>query len=190
MSLSPKISLSLGNKCNKISANDVTGIYDPVSNTGGWGAPNLENTNVIAANFTITNVITPAITLNYNITAEIIAATVTNSFNVLFEGNFSLGDGIYDVDYTVESSTTSYSTQNAKYLFICNLLNCKDNLVIKLINACTSAEVTKLKEQVDQMEIFIYGIQLAFEQGDYGNAQNILDAATKYCQVVSECKTC
>jgi hypothetical protein len=40
------------------------------------------------------------------------------------------------------------------------------------------------------MEIFIYGIQTSFEIEDYDTAENILTAAQKYCQIVTECKTC
>ena len=60
-------------------------------------------------------------------------------------------------------------------------------MIIKLINACDSLKVKELKEKVDQMEIFIYGIQSAFACGDFDTADNILTAASTYCQTLSNC---
>jgi thymidine kinase len=67
------------------------------------------------------------------------------------------------------------------------LCNCKDSLIARLVKACDPLEVEKLKTQVDQMEVFIYGIQSAFACQDFTTANSLLSAATKYCSLVSDC---
>lgn len=112
------------------------------------------------------------------------------SFTALQDVSWGNSDGIYQIEYTVETSTSTYKNKAQHVLFICNLCNCKDGLIVKLIDACDSRTVAKLKEKVDQMEIFIYGIQSAFACGDFDTAEAILDAATTFCQTVSDCTSC
>lgn len=106
---------------------------------------------------------------------------------VISDAPWFAGDGIYYVLYTVETATSVYTNQKQNVLFICNLCACKDKLFLKLIDACSAAETTKLKEQVNQLEIFIYGIKAAFACGDFDKADAILTAATTYCKTVSDC---
>jgi hypothetical protein len=267
MALVPKASLTLGNKCNKVTITDTTGVYSITANPTGWGTPNLANVDVtkatislvpydtavsstilaVAANSTIsgttftdvnhssgtfavgqtltglgvvpgtkitalgtgtgsndggtytvnisqsvsaTTISAFTADVTYDVTTSVITTTSPSGFTLLADAQFLLGDGIYRIIYSVDSTTNTYMNTSDRVLFICNLCNCKDNLVMKLLDACSSAEVTRLKEQVDQMEIFIYGIETSFACGDYGNAENILVAAQKYCQVITQCKTC
>jgi hypothetical protein len=109
------------------------------------------------------------------------------TFTALSEKTWSNPDGIYEIVYKVYGNSTIYLNEETHQLFLCNLCNCKDAMITKLINACDSIKVKELKEQVDQMEIFIYGIQSAFACGDFDTADNILTAASKYCQTLSNC---
>ena len=106
---------------------------------------------------------------------------------IIYNADWPAGDGIYYVDYIVETSSLIYSNERQYELSICNLCACKDDLVLKLINASTSNEAKKLKEYVDQMEVFIYGIKTAFACGDLDTADAILTSATTYCQTISNC---
>jgi hypothetical protein len=109
-------------------------------------------------------------------------------FDALVNQTWTNPDGIYQMVYTVhEDDITIIRTSKSYELFICNLCNCKEALVAKLVKACDRLEVEKLKTQVDQMEVFIYGIQAAFSCGDYTTATTLLEAATKYCSLVSDC---
>jgi hypothetical protein len=49
MSLVPKISLSLGNKCNLVNLIEETNPYDFTSNPGGWGNPNIDASVITSA---------------------------------------------------------------------------------------------------------------------------------------------
>jgi hypothetical protein len=117
-----------------------------------------------------------------------IASPTPGIFTALVDQPWTQLDGIYQIIYSIEDfDENKYENETSHELFICNLCNCKDGLVNKLLNACDSITVKKLKEQVDQMEMFIYGIQSAFSCGDFDTADSILTAATTYCQTLSDC---
>ena len=109
------------------------------------------------------------------------------TFTALLEETWNNPDGIYEIVYKVYGNSDIYMNEEIHQLFLCNLCNCKDVLITRLIDACDRIKVQELKEQVDQMEMFIYGIQSAFACGDFDTADNILTAATKYCQTLSNC---
>jgi hypothetical protein len=269
MALVPKISLSLGNKCNLVTITEETSAFSLGVNNTGWGGPNIDTNSIAFASvaiypfgytptanaastgsiagtvFTDTThlsgtfqvgqtltgvgilpgtVITALLTgtgsnnggtyqvnLSQNVgPITIIGSSTLNTyalksnsidvyssqiasptpgvFTALIDQTWLQPDGIYQIIYTIEDySGNKYENATQHELFICNLCNCKDNLVVKLIDACDSLTVKKLKEQVDQMEIFIYGIQSAFSCGDFDTADAILSAATTYCQTLSDC---
>lgn len=108
-------------------------------------------------------------------------------FDALVDQTWSNPDGIYEVVYTVVDGATIYKNKKHHELFLCNLCNCKEALIARLVKACDRLELEKLKTQVDQMEVFIYGIQSAFSCGDFTTATSLLEAATKYCSLVSDC---
>lgn len=270
MSLLPQISLSLGNKCNTVTIEELTGLYVASTNIGGWGGPNIDTSvityaavnvfpftgSAISASGTgeitgtlftdtthisglfqigqqlIGTGITPGTTIIGVITgtgnnnggtyivnySQTVAATTIAGIPVLasyplFDGTvdvfsglpsaptpapfialqdqtWSNVDGIYEIIYTVTDGIDVYTNETQHELFICNLCNCKDSLVIKLIDACSTLAVKALKEQVDQMEVFIYGIQSAFSCADFDTAENIITAATNYCTTISNCSDC
>lgn len=108
-------------------------------------------------------------------------------FDALIDQTWSNPDGIYEVVYTVIRAGIIYKNKKYHELFLCNLCNCKEALIARLVKACDRLEVEKLKTQVDQIEVFIYGIQSAFSCGDFTTATSLLEAATKYCSLVSDC---
>lgn len=107
-------------------------------------------------------------------------------FTILADQTWSNPDGIYKVTYTVLSGAVTYETTTVD-LFLCNLCACKDELVVKLLKSCDAPETEKLKVSVDQMEIFIYGIESAFACGDFTTASSLLATAAEYCQTISDC---
>ena len=263
----PKISLTLSNKCDKVTLNEGTGAYS-LNNSGGWGGPNIDTsiidvatvnvfpftysplTNAVGlgdisgTTFTDTTHLSGIFTIGQTLTGigvtpgtvitALLTGTGTNNggtyqvsisqtvtttpitgtsvlaqfilknstidvypsltpapFIAISEANWAQPDGVYQVVYSISggsgSSYTEYKNATQHELFLCNLCNCKDRLVVALIDACDSITVKKLKDQVDQMEIFIYGIQSAFACGDFDTAEAILTAATTYCQTIVDC---
>jgi hypothetical protein len=161
------------------------------SNNGGTYTVSVPQT---VASTTISGI---SISANYylkNGTLDVYAtatgAPTPGTFTAINEAAWSNPDGVYQVVYTIKTSSATYKNKTQHVLFLCNLCNCKDALVVKLLNACDTKAVIKLKEQVDQMEIFLYGIKSAFACADFDTLEVILDAATKYCQTISDCADC
>lgn len=126
-----------------------------------------------------------------NVYSSVTSAPTPGSFLAISEASWSNPDGIYQVVYTIiDDNDVTYTNEKQHVLFICNLCNCKENLVVKLVDACDNISVKKLKEQVDQMEMFIYGIQTAFACGDFDTADAILTAATTFCETILGCIGC
>jgi hypothetical protein len=272
MALLPKISLTLGNKCNLVTLTEETGPYNAANNPGGWGGPNIDTSNINYAfvnvyPFTYTptqnaassgeitgtvftdtlhlsgafavgqylsgpgvvpgTIITALLTgtgtnnggtYQINISQSVPASTtiigttplnqyvlkdnivdvyslqinapIPGSFIALADQTWNQSDGIYQVVYSIYDSRNLYQNDKTYELFICNICSCKDQLVVALIDACDSITVKKLKEQVDQMEIFIYGIKSAFACGDFDTATAIIEAAGKYCETIVGCRGC
>ena len=122
-----------------------------------------------------------------NVYATAPGAPTPYVFDALVDQTWSNPDGIYQVDYTVIRNNNIFKNKKHHELFLCNLCNCKDALITRLVKACDTLEIEKLKTQVDQMEVFIYGIQSAFSCGNFTTATTLLEAATKYCSLVSDC---
>jgi hypothetical protein len=137
----------------------------------------------ISANYYLKNGIT-------DVYATATGAPTPGTFTAINEALWTNPDGVYQVVYTIQVGATTYKNKTQHVLFLCNLCNCKDALIVRLLNACDSKTVIKLKEQVDQMELFMYGIKSAFSCGDFDTLDAILDAATKYCQTISDCADC
>ena len=178
-----------------------TGIATGTTITGfltGTGSNNGGTYTVsIAQTVTVTTISGLSISANYylkngstNVYATATGAPIPGSFTAINEASWTNPDGVYQVVYTIQASTFTFKNKTQHVLFLCNLCNCKDALVVKLLNACDTKAVIKLKEQVDQMEIFMYGIKSAFACGDFDTVETLLDASTKYCQTISDCADC
>lgn len=268
MALQPKISVSLSNKCDKITIVEETGPFAIATNIGGWGTPNIDTAAIsyadvqffnsnetpavvgsgtgtisgttftdvthisgtfavgqtltgvgVAAGTKITALLTGTgannggtytvsiaqttasttisgnlITQNYilkdgtvDVYAGVTGAPAPASFTALLENAWAGSDGIFQIVYSVISGGITYTNTKQHQLFLCNLCNCKNGLVTRLIDACDTETVETLKTQVDQMEIYIYGIESAFSCGDFDTAEAILTAATTYCTTLTGC---
>ena len=119
--------------------------------------------------------------------STVAGAPTPGAFVAISEASWSGPDGIYQMIYRIQDATNTYENDKQHVLFLCNLCNCKDSLIVRLIDACDTETVETLKTQVDQMEIYIYGIESAFSCGDFDTAEAILTAATTYCNTLSGC---
>lgn len=189
MPLVPKISVSINNKCNSATITEETGLYVLGENDGGWGGINIDTNDTVSATLEIFNLDSTLVEIVdiYSVYATLPSAPTPGAFIVTDDALWQNPDGIYELIYTVATEEIIYTNERQHELFLCNLCSCKDNLIVKMLEACDSPTVEKLKTQVDQMEIFVYGIQSAFSCGDFDTATSILEAATTYCQTLSDC---
>lgn len=144
--------------CKTALFNDTTGVYDAVTNEGGWGAPNTLSSAITSATIEITpkGYITPII-FTFTIVNDVItAATRTDEFSVVvnvlsllssvvfpffdFEFNSELlygsspssdlVDGSYLVTYECTDGTDTFMNEQWVF-FTCLSKRCKDDTVVK-----------------------------------------------------------
>lgn len=194
MALIPKISLSVGGKCNTVTITESTGVYVTNQNIGGWGGPNINTNNIDTASITITDFSdtqnSQTIALkngSINVYSSVTSAPTPGAFIALSDAPWELNDGIYKVVYTITTEEATYVNKTHYKLFLCNLCNCKNNLIYELATNCTSTSVTKLKETLDQLEVLEYGILTAFACNNFTQAKTLLLHASKLCDTVSAC---
>jgi hypothetical protein len=172
----------------------ITNVITGTGNNNG-GTYEINIPQVIPAGTTIYATVLTSNYIMYDGTTDVysgvVSAPTPGSFLAISEASWSNPDGIYQLVYNIiDSDGNSYTNEKQHVLFICNLCNCKDNLVVKLVEACDMFTTKKLKEQVDQMEMFIYGIQTAFACGDFDTADAIITAATTFCETILGCIGC
>jgi hypothetical protein len=144
--------------CKTALFNDTTGVYDAVTNEGGWGAATTLSSDIISATIEITpkGYITPII-FTFTIANDVItAATRTDEFGVVvnvlpllnstifpfFNLEFNsellygsspssdLADGSYLVTYECTDGTDTFLNQQWVF-FTCLSKRCKDDTVVK-----------------------------------------------------------
>lgn len=273
MALSPLISLSLTNACNKVTLYENTAAYNASTNAGGWGTPNINTSAITLAYVSVypysTVVTTPSAqgtgtiatvgpnnvftdtthisgtfavgqalvgigvapgtiitglltgtgannggTYTVNIAQSVSSTTISGlttstnfylkngstdvyattagaptpgAFTALTNQTWTNPDGIYRVVYTITDGTDIYTNGEVHELFLCNLCNCRESLVAKLLNECDSKHLKDLKERLDQIDVFMYGIKAAFGCGDFATATSILNTASTYCSTLANC---
>lgn len=193
MPLNPKISISTNNKCNKVNLTEKTGIYVTTNNIGGWGTPNIDTDTIVIASVKIYGLDSTLLTTfvlkdtSVDYYSPAITSPIPSEFAILINQSWSQLDGIFKVVYSVDDGTNIYTNDTQYELFLCNLCNCKNSLVLKVIKECDSTKLKSLNEYLDQIEVFIYGIQTAFACGNFSQATSILTNATLYCKTVSDC---
>ena len=113
-----------------------------------------------------------------------------SEFVILDNIDWTNGDGIFKVEYEIisdEDPAVTYINKKQYSLFICNICECRDKLILKLVESCSAENTKKLKEQVDQMELFIYGIQTAFACRDFDTVNTLITNSATYCQTILDC---
>ena len=162
------------------------------SNSGGTYIVNISQsvTATTINGYTIADSIIIKDNSGTDLYANTINEPTPSSFTLIEDVPWTNPDGIYRIDYIVSSVTDTYTNPTQYSLYLCNLCACKDKLVQQLIKACSVEDTRKLKDQVDQMEIFIYGIQSAFACNDFTTVNTLLTNATTYCQTISNCLGC
>jgi hypothetical protein len=195
--LDPKINLKLSPNGEVVSLYEETDVFTTLYNIGGWGNPNINTSNIQDAKVEVfSTTSTPTLLDTFILKDQIsidqytlVSSIEPNKFKIL-ETSWDNPDGIYKIVYTVEDSSTIYTNHNTYQLFTTSLCNCRESLIAKTLRICSSIEIEQNKKHLDQIEIFLYGVQTAFACGEFGRATNILEQANIYCQTVSDCCGC
>lgn len=194
MALVPKISFIINNKCDKITITEETGVYVVNSNEEGWGTPNIDTSSITDASVNIydstgVDLLQTFILkdLTTDIYAGVVSAPTPGAFIAFNEVLWTQTDGVYKVEYTLTDGVDTYTNLEQYELFTCSLENCLNSLTVKLVKTCDSLKIKEIKNKINQVELFLYGVQTAFASGDFTTVNSILNTATKYCTTVSDC---
>lgn len=144
--------------CKTALFNDTTGVYDAVTNEGGWGTPNTDSDTITSATIQITpkGYILP-ITFTFTIANDVITlversdefgvitdvtALINNTIFPFFQFEFNsellfnaspssdLVDGSYLVTYECTNGTDTFMNQQWVF-FTCLSKRCKDDTVVR-----------------------------------------------------------
>lgn len=187
MALRPVIQACMRDKCGGIYFSDITGVYHATNNTGGWGTPNLQGSDITEATLTI--VFPSGDDEEHDLLSQI-PSTVSGDidFNVLED---TYEDGIYTFTYTVTNGTIS-ATKVLKRLFLCNTQCCVDNMWAKIPEYIVTKDEKFMKnyiEQVNYAQGLLNGLSAAGGCLNEDAVEAILDKIDRLCDFET-CKSC
>jgi hypothetical protein len=197
MALVPKINICINNKCNKVDIYEQTSPYSLAENPTGWGAPNIDTSNITSAILEVYDhtggTLQDSIILYDGIVdvySGVSGAPSPGSFLAISDEDWGLPDGIWKLVYTIlddAGTPNTYTNSTQHILFICGLINCADKLKGYIITECDSKKLTTQKSILDQLEIIIYGIQSAYSCGDFDKAISFIADGKVICDNLCEC---
>lgn len=191
MALIPKIKLCLASNCTTLSFFETTGVYNATTNVGGYGAPNVETSDIDAA---VLTVISPS-DQTYTIDVFGDFPSDNDEFSIDIDladlSRTSIEDGYWQFIYTVTTNAAVEYTANTSYYFYCNAECC----VSKLLNAieledcnCDNINTDRIKTYV-KAKTFLASLKNAAKCFNETNFNKIKDILSKICRN-SGCKTC
>ena len=126
--------------CGSVPVKDITGFYNPASNTVGWGFPNAERLDITSAilTLTFTNSKGTVTTTEINVTTIVQDGLLSDIDLTTYE---IAEDGILDIYYViVDLDEETYQTETSIGIF-CNVECCVDKLALKAARtACNPCE--------------------------------------------------
>jgi len=191
MALQLNFSACVINGCTQIQFKETTGYYS-AANTGGWGTPNSELTDVLTATLSVTPY---GSTTTYVI--DLLATTLFPTDNSSFTYDIPLSDigsptsivdGQWLFVYTVDDGTTVYTKSIYKYFF-CNTECCVTDMLAALDLSCDCCKETSDYKNYILAWTQLQSLKKAAACGDSDNFTAIKKIIDKLC-LNSGCKTC
>lgn len=192
MALLPKIKLCLSSNCKTLNFYETTGIYNASTNTGGYGTPNVDTTDIETAILTI---ISPD---NVSYVLDMFSTGDFPSDNIDFYYTIDLNDlnrtyiedGFWQFIYTVTTNTTTYTT-NTSYYFYCNAECCVSKLLSNINIETNGIDKTNINKVniYKEASIFLESLKNAAQCFNQPNFDSINKILLKICKN-SSCKTC
>ena len=186
MALKPSISVCLNNKCDVLTLTDTTGLYAAITNPTGWGSPN-EDTDKLQSAYVYVYDSTGNLIHTYDVLSQIINPAIDDM--PLGTQSWQNNDGVYSFVYSVESAAdgTIYTSDTVTEFFYCRLLNCIEEEKLKIVSTCDLVKLEKIKNNIDTLEIFLYGAKSAFACGNFAQVATIMETASALCTQLDNC---
>lgn len=190
MALSPKAKLCFIHNCTELTPYDITGAYNASTNTTGWGSPNLTLAGVTSAILTVT--LPSGDSEDFDLTTTVQGATIVdgqfllttltpNSFGSSLE---KFPDGIYELEYNIDSDTYIYS---AKVFNTCQADCCVEKMKTKFAEKMCGCDWDVYWKNYQLAKAYLIGAKYKFACGNYTDATDILSKVNKICSINKCC---
>ena len=173
MALNYQISACSNANCSVINIFDATGVYNSVTNLGGWGSP---NPDISTATSSSLQVMYPGSLLPVTINTFPTLPNITNIPYQLIPAGINMPlftDGQYQFISTIVASSVTYTANTTIYV-LCGVTCCVRNKVAAVaqdINCCMSDTQV---EQTLRAQVLLDGIKANAECGNFSAANNAL----------------
>ena len=163
--------------CKKLQINDITGNYSE-NNPTGWGAPNIEKSEVFYSEVAITypdgTILEPIVLSDSPYLFPSVNSTIYLQFTE------SLVDGIYKLVFSLENETgEDIGSSTEYYLSTCSIDCCMSNYSTKVQGCC--GDCKNVTDKWNEMRSYYDAIQWQFECKNYDSATDLLAKLTKLC---------
>lgn len=192
MSLKLNFDICQSTSCKWFSFKETTGLYNEITNPGGWGSPN----EIISEGEDATLVVTlPGSTtpVSVDISSYFPSNDPTFSIDIIntdlgLSTGSSLPGGIYEITYTVVVDTSTYS--KTKYVIISCQYDCKieqllSNLVIS--ECCLECDNEDF-DKVIYLKTLLCIAKQAVDCGNLNRAQEALNTLDDLLANIKKCK--
>jgi len=188
MALSLNFSVTQASDCKSIVFKDTTGIYNADTNTGGYGTPNSDETDITATSITVrdeNNVSYTALT-TYDIDSG--DYTVGDPYPLTINStdlsglSGELNDGVWTITYKVYTGVSVLQDAvTKKFLLYCNASTCVSKMILK--------ECTNQGCLCDDILVTANSLRTLIEAANVATGVGMYDCAEKnIARVLAECK--
>lgn len=177
MALSPTFHVALKTTGTNFYFTDTTGVYNVDSNTGGYGDPNNEGSEITSAIIRITDPNDE--TYDYDVTSQI-PDTVTGEIDfTAFNGDWD--DGLYTFEYIVTGSQTT-NTKITK-IFTPKVDCCVDQVLAKFVENFTCDDCYDEYMEVIKVMYLRDALHIAGLMKNKTQISNTLTLLTSICEL-------
>ncbi len=176
------------NKCTQLEFTETTGEYNSVTNTTGWGTPNIELNTAETAVLTITSPSGTQYSINL-LDHDFPSSNVDFSYIFSLDNLTNIVDGKWTFVYTITDSEADTYTKTIYKLFYCNSDCCVEQMLTDLDLTCDCCSKDLTYENYVKAWTFLQALKNAAECGDYNSFTNILKILDRLCKNIN-CKTC
>ncbi len=192
MALKPKIKICLNSDCKTLTVYETTGIYNAITNTGGYGFPNTELENIIISEL---GMIGPDGLLNR---IQLFGEGFPSSnpeFGIEIDlsliNRTSIEDGYWEFLYTIVNDDQESYPYTASYYFYCNIECCISKLLNKIDIDLPQKDKQNNKDfdNYQKAKTLLGSLINSAKCFNTTNFNKIKDTLNKICKN-SGCKTC
>ena len=200
MSLLPKLKFCLTDSCSKLIVTETTGGYNS-NNTGGYGSPNPQTSDVTTYSLVITDPEGDTYTINLFATTffPTVDSTIEYEINASsIGGRTYFEDGMWQFMWTVSGTVSNpdpvpfEATGNSASYFTCNSECCVAELLAKIDMTnveCCNNKSSQYVEDYLKANVLLQGLKNAAFCGNIIMFDNIKKVLDKICKK-TDCKTC